>query len=630
MKAPDMAHDLLVIVPCGQKKLWDAHPDAGPAMAQDAYTGTPFVLNRKFAETFADSWLILSAKYGFIDPESMLPGPYNVTFKRKATDPISITALREQRSQQGLDRFSQVIGLGGKEYRTAIEGTFENSSAQLHFPFSGLPIGKSMQATKRAIEGNKPFGRQAKRCLIQTRDSVILAIKECDQLGRERFLEKYGFRPAKRYFLTYNAKHYDSKAIVGVAYGYENPEEGPLKASSFSGGAATVQRCLEQLEFEITIRDPETTITQPPPSTLSTAPFSAEDVHYACKQLHHRLNQSPVFAFPLPLDQFPANGIYILFEEGEQAHDTKRIVRIGTHTGNNQLRRRLSQHFINERKDRSIFRKNIGRCLLNKNNDPFLEDWQRDLTTRAAKEEWADTIDFSKQTEIENQVSEYMRSRMRVAVLEVPDKEQRLLLESRIISTVSLCEECAPSEGWLGQHSPKHKIRDSGLWQVNELYKTPFSEEELTRLFRLLPPRLIGFFETDATGTRSPQFGDSAGWDCEPWKLLERDFTASDYITTFSDTVGIHLVVRQLFWEGPATPMFSWFTIQTFPADTPETDIQTAVDSLVNDHNYFFGCVECHRRYPVGYMHEGYIDNPEIDQAGGYCMACAQNHGVVY
>ena len=60
-------------------------------MAQDAYTGAPFSLNRKFAETFADSWLILSAKYGFIDPESMVPGPYNVTFKRKATAPIAIT-----------------------------------------------------------------------------------------------------------------------------------------------------------------------------------------------------------------------------------------------------------------------------------------------------------------------------------------------------------------------------------------------------------------------------------------------------------------------------------------------------------------------------------------------------------
>ena len=32
-------------------------------------------------------------------------------------------------------------------------------------------------------------------------------------------------------------------------------------------------------------------------------------------------------------------------------------------------------------KDRSIFRKNIGRAILNKNNDSFLEIWNLDFTT---------------------------------------------------------------------------------------------------------------------------------------------------------------------------------------------------------------------------------------------------------
>lgn len=47
-----------------------------------------------------------------------------------------------------------------------------------------------------------------------------------------------------------------------------------------------------------------------------------------------------------------------------------------------------------------------------------------------------------------------------------------------MISTVSLCEECKPSSRWLGLHSPKDKIRDSGLWLVNELYKEPLSQSE--------------------------------------------------------------------------------------------------------------------------------------------------------
>lgn len=67
-------------------------------------------------------------------------------------------------------------------------------------------------------------------------------------------------------------------------------------------------------------------------------------------------------------------------------------------------------------------------------------------------------------------------------VFEVETKEERLLLESRIISTVSSCEECKPSDGWLGLFSPKIKIKESGLWLVNELYKEPLSDEDMELL----------------------------------------------------------------------------------------------------------------------------------------------------
>ena len=42
---------------------------------------------------------------------------------------------------------------------------------------------------------------------------------------------------------------------------------------------------------------------------------------------------------------------------------------------------------MTENKDRSIFRKNIGRAILNKNQDPFLGQWELDLTTRKAKDD---------------------------------------------------------------------------------------------------------------------------------------------------------------------------------------------------------------------------------------------------
>jgi len=88
------------------------------------------------------------------------------------------------------------------------------------------------------------------------------------------------------------------------------------------------------------------------------------------------------FSYPFELDKIPQNGIYFLFEKGEIAHGYRRIVRVGTHTGENQLRNRLSQHFFNENKDRSIFRKNVGRAILSKNCDPYLSVWELDFTTR--------------------------------------------------------------------------------------------------------------------------------------------------------------------------------------------------------------------------------------------------------
>lgn len=197
-----------------------------------------------------------------------------------------------------------------------------------------------------------------------------------------------------------------------------------------------------------------------------------------CGNLHHLFVQLPRFRFPFDACKIPLNGIYVLYEEGELGHGVDRIVRIGTHTGINQLRSRLEQHFLRESKDRSIFRKNIGRALLSKEGDPFLSQWELDLTTHEAKERYRGQVDYQKQKEVEKQVTDIIRSSFSFAVFRVDDKVRRLGWESKLISTVSLCRECQPSENWLGLHSPKEKIRESGLWIVNELYKQPLSERE--------------------------------------------------------------------------------------------------------------------------------------------------------
>jgi hypothetical protein len=198
-----------------------------------------------------------------------------------------------------------------------------------------------------------------------------------------------------------------------------------------------------------------------------------------CAQLHRWLHDRPRLRFPFEAASIPRNGIYVLFESGETAHGGDRIVRIGTHTGQNQLRARLQQHFVLENKDRSIFRKNIGRALLAKAGDPFIEQWEFDLTGSKAREQQGHSVDHLKQGNVERKVSLYIQGHFTFVVLPIATKEQRLRLEARLISTLSLCDECVPSSEWLGNSSPKLKIKKSGLWQVNELHKEPCSPEDM-------------------------------------------------------------------------------------------------------------------------------------------------------
>ncbi len=205
-----------------------------------------------------------------------------------------------------------------------------------------------------------------------------------------------------------------------------------------------------------------------------------------CQQLHALFSRLPRYRFPFNELAIPRNGIYVLFEKGECAHGGDRIVRVGTHTGDNQLCSRLKEHFMQENKDRSIFRKNIGRAILRRAKDSFLKQWEWDLTTRKAKEKYLPLLDREKQRQVEKAVTRYLRENFTFVVIRMEKAHERLQWERKIISTVSWCQECGPSLHWLGWHSPKKKIRESGLWLVNGLYKDGLSWAELEELKKIV------------------------------------------------------------------------------------------------------------------------------------------------
>jgi hypothetical protein len=94
---------------------------------------------------------------------------------------------------------------------------------------------------------------------------------------------------------------------------------------------------------------------------------------------------------------------------------------------------------------------------------------------------------MARQQAVERRVSDYIQSSFSFITVPAGEREQRLRLEARLISTISLCETCRPSIAWLGRFSPKEKIQKFDLWLVNELYRQPLSADEFDALQGLCP-----------------------------------------------------------------------------------------------------------------------------------------------
>jgi hypothetical protein len=204
----------------------------------------------------------------------------------------------------------------------------------------------------------------------------------------------------------------------------------------------------------------------------------------ACQYLHDTLSRLPRLRHE-DLDQVPDNGIYVLFEKGEKGHGVDRIVCIGTHKGQNNLVPRIREHLDAPNKDRSIFRKHVGRCLLAKERDPFLDQWQLDLTTRASRALNGHMVDQAKLKEVENEVTRYITESFSFSVLRVDTKAERLHCKKSLLSTVFHCSRCSPSENWLGKFHPSPIVSESGLWNMQGLRGPELLLDEAQRVVEL-------------------------------------------------------------------------------------------------------------------------------------------------
>lgn len=201
-----------------------------------------------------------------------------------------------------------------------------------------------------------------------------------------------------------------------------------------------------------------------------------------CEELHKLAHTLSRFYFPFDEKAIPLNGLCLYFENGERGHDGERIVMVGSHNGDGQLRGRLKEHFEIPNKNRSMLQKTIGRGILNLRQDPYLEVWDLDMTYKENKDKYGHLINKELEKSIEQEAIWYIRENFSFCVIEVDDKEERKALKFKIIATLAQCSECSPSSSWLGVHSPKERIKEIGLWQEQGISGDGLTAEDLERI----------------------------------------------------------------------------------------------------------------------------------------------------
>jgi hypothetical protein len=84
--------------------------------------------------------------------------------------------------------------------------------------------------------------------------------------------------------------------------------------------------------------------------------------------------------------------------------------------------------------------------------------------------------------QIESEVSAYMNDNFSFVVMRFERQAERLHVERSLLSTISQCSNCGPTEHWLGKFHPSAVIRKSGLWNIQGLDGLPLTLDEARQI----------------------------------------------------------------------------------------------------------------------------------------------------
>jgi hypothetical protein len=342
----------IALVSCGKRKLQQ------PSPAKDLYTSTRFRAARKFSESFADDWFILSAKHGLISPDEIV-APYDLDLRALNENQKLDWALSvfEELSRRNLLKCNVTL-LARGDYSNLLYNHLTGAGASITLPFFDV-------------------------------DEEV----ELDYLNR----------------VNANPKRFrDYKTFYDIL----------SKLNSIQG---------QQTKFNEII---------------------GKDVEKA--------------------------GVYFFFEENELTRfylpQTLRVVRVGTHAvskgSKSQLWQRLRTHRGNDDGSgshrSSVFRLHIGSAMLASKGMKSLSWGIGDNANQAVRES---------ERALEGDVSQYLRqsslSYLPILDSSSPDSDRSYIEMNSIALLTGGGPIDQQSKNWLGNFSPTHEIRKSGLWNVN-------------------------------------------------------------------------------------------------------------------------------------------------------------------
>src|SRR5690606_6524767 len=175
-------------------------------------------------------------------------------------------------------------------------------------------------------------------------------------------------------------------------------------------------------------------------------------------------NQAPRYDFRYQEEDIDENGIYVMFEKSEKHLNIDRIVRIGSHTGINRLRKRINEHYIGADHRDSIFRKHIGRSLLSIDKHiEYIKIWDLRIKRKKDRLENYHKIDWTLERTYEKKITDYIRTNFTFIIIpNLTETKGRIRLEKGLIATFAQNNKKIISENWLGKHHPDARINNSG------------------------------------------------------------------------------------------------------------------------------------------------------------------------